>query len=274
MGDEERLREILFNLVGNALKFTEQGEVAVTAKLTSQNGLSSAKVRLTISDTGIGIPEERLEYLFLPFTQADGSHTRKYGGTGLGLSIVKRLAELMEGELNIQSKQGVGTTVTIQLAFGIPDQKQTLSSPTGPSHLGRTAAQRRFLRILVAEDDPTNRLMTIKLLETLGHTALAVENGEKALVMLRAKSFDAVFMDVQMPVMDGVETTKRIRNDTSGDFSPSLPIVALTAHAMEGDMESFLRAGMDAYLSKPLVREDLAAILEKLRVAPGPAKAS
>jgi PAS domain S-box-containing protein len=271
LGDEERLREILFNLVGNALKFTEHGEVAVTAKLAPPENSSSARVCLTISDTGIGIPSERLEDLCQPFTQADGSHTRKFGGTGLGLSIVKRLAGLMGGELDIRSKIGEGTSVTIQLDFSLPGLEQTPSIPVPPDHL-RSPAEHPYLRILVVEDDPTNRLLMVKLLETLGHTVVAKEDGEKALAILRTAPFDAVFMDIQMPVMDGVETTKRIRSDTSGDFSPSLPIIALTAHAMEGDKESFLDAGMNDYLAKPLVRDDLVVILKKLYSASHPAK--
>ncbi len=271
LGDEERLREILFNLVGNALKFTESGEVAIAAKLASRDGSPDTRVLLTISDTGIGIPEDKLEGLFQPFTQVDGSHTRRYGGTGLGLSIVRRLAGLMGGELNILSKVGLGTTVTIQLTFGPPDQEQMPSVPDHSSHPDHSA-EHPFLRILVAEDDPTNRLLTVKLLETLGHTVVAMENGKKALAILRTAPFDVVFMDIQMPVMDGVETTKRIRSDTSGDFPPSLPIIALTAHAMEGDKENFLNAGMNDYLAKPLIKDDLVTILEKLRLTPDPAK--
>jgi two-component system, cell cycle sensor histidine kinase and response regulator CckA len=256
-GDSVRLRQILFNLVGNAIKFTEQGEVKVRVYPENTKGNSDCfDLCLDVSDTGIGIETDRLEPIFEPFTQADGSLTRKYGGTGLGLSIVKRLVELMGGTVEIKSQAGVGTTVGFRVPAKASAEEQPVAEKTSP-----TVASSVELKILLAEDDSSNQFVAKRMLEKQGHEVTCVATGREALVLLERETFDVILMDVQMPEMDGTEATKEIRKD---ERFRGLPIVALTAHAMAGDRERFLESGMDGYLSKPIDMEELKAVLSRV----------
>ncbi|SKA97763.1 Signal transduction histidine kinase [Paucidesulfovibrio gracilis DSM 16080] len=267
LGDAGKWRQILFNLVGNAVKFTHQGSVDVEAALLdgSDNRQSSSSdrhmIRLEVRDTGIGIDPDLQDKCFEPFCQLDASPTRAYGGAGLGLSIVRRLVDIMEGQVSFRSEPGWGTAAEVLLPARVApamDQDPCTPDPSQP------ATEPRGLRVLVAEDNRVNRLAMRRFLEGMGHTVLEAGNGREALDTLALQEVDCVLMDVQMPVMDGTETTLRIRAGELGTARRSLPVVAVTAHAMKGDRESFLAAGMDDYLAKPVDRKDLRQVLARL----------
>jgi PAS domain S-box-containing protein len=260
VGDGARLQQILFNLVGNAVKFTAEGGVTVEASLLPIAGPRAHRLLIMVSDTGVGIPDHMLQAVFETFTQVDGSYARSYQGAGLGLPIVKRLLRLMGGTMAVASEKGEGTCFYLSLPFQCSctaedeDDNEALAEDGPPASL----------RALVVEDDLVNRMTIKRILEKKGVEVESAEDGEKALEVLRRNSFDIIFMDIQMPVMDGIETTKRIRsmNDKGG-----VPIIALTACAMAGDREKFLAAGMDDYLSKPVGMDDLERVLSR-RPAP------
>jgi signal transduction histidine kinase/ActR/RegA family two-component response regulator len=259
LGDEGRIRQILFNLVGNAVKFTNQGEVRIRAYPGSMEKNSGKfLLHMEVSDTGIGIPEDKQSVIFDPFTQVDGSLTRKYGGTGLGLGIVKRLTELLGGTVALESEPEVGTTIRIVVPVGFAVQEQT------PENAPDTSISLPALGILLAEDDPTNQAVAKRLLEKHGHKVTCTATGQEALDAMEAENFDLILMDVQMPDMDGIEATRRIRNDNSGKWDPDIPIIAITAHAMAGDRERFMEAGMNHYLTKPLDLDELTSLLGRL----------
>ena len=256
-GDSGRLRQILFNLVGNSIKFTARGGVDVRAYPEAmEDGPDRFDLCLDVSDTGIGIPKNKLAAVFEPFTQVDGSHTREYGGTGLGLAIVKRLVELMGGRVQLESEEGVGTTVRFRVPLqSLPDaqpRRETQGQVAGPSYK---------LKILLVDDDLPNQLVAKRMLEKQGHTVVCVTTGREAVAILDRDKFDLILMDVQMPEMDGVEATKEIRKDERFHY---LPIIALTAHSMIGDRERFLEAGMDDYLAKPVEIEGLRQTLDRV----------
>ena len=258
-GDGGRIRQILFNLIGNSLKFTERGKVRVEVfPLWSEKGAREFKLLFSVSDTGIGIPDDKIEYIFEPFTQVDGSYTRRFQGTGLGLGIVKRLVARMGGTISVSSEQGVGTVVYFSVQVG---SRRSLSAER--VHDDRLKPESLTFRILVAEDNLVNQAFAVKLLQKLGHEVTAVENGKQALSVLAGRHFDLVLMDVQMPVMDGVETARAIRESRSG-IDPRIPIVAMTAYAMRGDKEKFLEAGMDDYIAKPVDSRELAAVVKRV----------
>ncbi len=249
-GDEARLRQILFNLVGNAIKFTPQGIVDVNFALVSSPGDSPCLIRCTVADTGVGIPGERFKDIFEPFIQVEGSFVRTHQGAGLGLAIVRRLADLMHGRLSIESTPGEGTTVGVTLPFGIGSAPVRLRSSALDGNFGGC-------RILLVEDDGVNRMAMERILGKLGCTVLGAGNGREALDVLGREQVDLVFMDVQMPVMDGIEATRIIRED----LKLFVPVVAMTAYAMAGDRERFLRCGMDDYVSKPVDMARLRQVL-------------
>ncbi len=258
MGDSSRLEQVLANLVGNALKYTEHGRVSVEAHPLPPRKDERYWVLFSISDTGVGIAEENLERIFEAFRQEQEGYTRRHQGAGLGLTLSKRLVDLMGGSISIASEPGVGTTVHFCSPFGVAEEtKDDQETPQVNLSSG--------LHILVAEDDYVSRLATATILEKLEHTVISVNNGQQALDMLQQHAIDAVFMDVQMPVLDGVETAKRIRNGEAGEHNIRIPIIALTAYAMPGDREKFLQAGMDAYIAKPMAIEELQNVLNIIR---------
>ena len=265
-GDAQRLGQVLTNLVGNAIKFTERGEVTLYTALESQ-GDGTATIRFAVSDTGIGIRPEQVAALFSPFTQADASTTRRYGGTGLGLAISKELVEMMEGTIGVDSREGRGSTFWFTAVLRL-DPAAQLRLPDERED-GRSRAPRRGTgvghpaRVLVAEDNPTNREVALAQLETLGYKADAVSNGAEAIEALERSRYGLVLMDCEMPVMDGFEATRRIRGS-----HPGIPIIAVTADAMSGDRDRCLNKGMNDYLSKPVDLGQLADVLAKWLASP------
>lgn len=256
-GDAARLQQTLTNLIGNALKFTNEGCVNVRAHLLDAPEKSTVRVLFSISDTGIGIPDDKLEKLFQPFSQVSEGYRREYQGAGLGLSICKRLVDLMSGNISIESLPGEGTTVH----FCIP-LTQVQSSPAAEAS-SPAPEKEKNLKILLAEDETINRFATCKLIEKQGHFVVGVENGQKAISTLKENDFDLVIMDIQMPVIDGVAATKAIREGKAGAANKDILIVAMTAYAMVGDEEIFLDAGMNDYVAKPVDIEALEKVLSK-----------
>ncbi|MBU1248471.1 MAG: PAS domain S-box protein [Proteobacteria bacterium] len=267
-GGATRIRQILFNLLGNALKFTDRGQVEIEiAFLVAAVEARKSRLFVCVSDTGIGIPDESVERIFEDFAQADDSYTREYQGAGLGLSIVRRLVELMGGTVSIMSEVGVGTAVCFTV-----EVEEMESSEVGlrlaNSREATTSRPLCFKRALVVEDNGVNQLLARRFLEKLGIETFGAANGLKALeelqgAMARGLAYDLVLMDIQMPVMDGIEATRRIRRDEN-PLLADVPVVALTAHAMEGDRERFLASGMNGYVSKPLELVELQRVLENL----------
>jgi PAS domain S-box-containing protein len=263
-GDPGRLRQILVNLGGNAVKFTHSGEIALHVNLIEEDD-RRVTLRFAVTDTGIGIPEDRQRAIFTAFSQVDGSTTRKYGGTGLGLTISRELAELMGGSVGVESAEGKGSTfwfsaVLEKLPAGQVVEPDPLADPRG---VMAAAAPKGKVRILLAEDNATNRLVALKVLEKLGYRAEAVTNGLEAVKALQRIPYDLVLMDCQMPEMDGFEATRRIRAGELGVLNPNVPIVAMTAYAMMGDRERCLEAGMSDYLSKPVQPGELGKVLSR-----------
>jgi CheY-like chemotaxis protein len=270
VGDAGRLRQVLTNLIANALKFTDQGEIrievttagAATANGNGPNGSAAAagktgaSLRFAVIDTGIGIAESDHARIFEAFTQVDGSATRRFGGTGLGLAISSQLVRLMGGQLHLESTVGRGSTFSFAVTFGIAETSRPAAS------LPVFARAARPLAVLVAEDSPVNQLLVRRLLEKAGHHVTIVETGIAAVDAVARTRFDAVLMDVQMPEMDGFDATSRIRAAENG--GRRLPIIALTAHAIQGDRERCLAAGMDGYVSKPIRPELLFASLAEV----------
>jgi len=258
LADSGRIRQILFNLIGNSLKFTESGEIRLSVALRDPEPDSPrAWLDFAVSDTGAGIPPDKLAELFNPFTQGGGSLTRKHQGTGLGLSIVKRLAGLMGGDASIESEVGVGTTVRFHINVGLPpeERKNASRSENAPGvqpDAGQETPAAPAMRVLLVEDDLFNQRVGLGMLRHLGVGVELAENGRDALEKLRAEPFDLVLMDVQMPVMDGVKTTKAIRSGEAGESNAAVPIIAMTAFALAGDRENLMAAGMQDYLAKPV----------------------
>ncbi len=244
--------------MGNAVKFTNQGFVRIEIAAASDATASPLSVALTVSDTGCGIPKDKLSNIFEPFVQADRSHARRLGGVGLGLAIVRRLTELMGGEIAVESVVGQGTVIRVVLPLRLAPVRPAQDSP-----LAVPALDRR-LRILLAEDDETNAFVTRRLLEKAGHTLTACDNGACALDLIAAKDFDLVLMDIQMPVMGGVEAVQRLRDPDRFGAKAGIPVIAMTAYAMVGDRERLLAAGMDGYVAKPVEVEELAAVMAQV----------
>jgi PAS domain S-box-containing protein len=262
-GDSLRLRQVLLNLAGNALKFTDQGAVHLRVALIEESA-TDVLVRLEVRDTGIGIAPEVQEHLFAPFTQADSSTTRRYGGTGLGLAIAKQLMALMGGEIGVESTPGAGSTfwVTLRLARGRAAEDGHAARATIDEVEAKPAGRRG--RILVAEDNAINQLVVVRQLESLGYEVQTVETGRQAVEAVQQGQYDLVLMDLHMPEMDGFAATAAIRQqERAAGQERRLPIVALTADALAGDAEKSLAVGMDDHLSKPLTVERLAAVVER-----------
>ena len=279
-GDALRLRQILSNFTDNALKFTERGAIVMKVETEAQNGRECC-LHFSIADTGIGIPADKQQVIFEAFSQADGSTTRTHGGTGLGLAIATQFISQMRGKVWIESTVGRGTTFHFTAWFGLGSAASTGSPgvpPDGsalPAVSGETpdfraqtvlppTGERKELRILLAEDNAINRALATGIMEKRGHSLVHAANGREAVAAAAREDFDLIFMDVQMPEMDGFEATRCIREAESTGHRHT-PIVAMTAHAMAGDRERCLAAGMDDYISKPLEKASLLAILR----APG-----
>ncbi len=262
--DLVRLRQILYNLVGNAVKFTHEGQIHITLQVLSTDG-QQIELELQVKDTGIGIPEDQQAGLFNPFVQASSTQAVRASGTGLGLSIVKRIVKFMGGDVSLVSNVGQGTSVSVRFRAEIPEQHDIAAA----NHVALQEENPQLpanaqLRVLVAEDNSINELMIRKSLEKMGHIAVCVPDGEEALKMLRQESFDCVLMDIQMPGLDGTEVTRLVRNQAYAEIDPQIPIIALTAYALSGDREKFLSLGMTDYLSKPVSVAELATVLSKI----------
>ena len=261
MGDPLRVRQIAANLLSNAIKFTERGWVCL--RLTGiEGGSDPAHMTIAVSDTGAGIEADKLTAIFEKFTQADGSITRKYGGTGLGLAISKRLVEMQGGQVQVESKVGKGSTFTVTLPW------EAVVEPAAPSAAPRAALELASIvpsqvRVLLVEDNLVNQKVVLAILRKKGYQIDVSNDGREALARLEGSrnAYDIVLMDVQMPVLDGLETTRIIRKNPRWD---TLPIVAMTAHAMNGDRERCLQAGMNSYVSKPVQPAHLISVIEKL----------
>jgi CheY-like chemotaxis protein len=256
-GDSARARQVLINLVGNAVKFTAQGSVAV--RVRRRPGAGDDAVLLEIVDSGIGVDPGRLEQMFEPFVQADVSTTREYGGNGLGLAIAKELVELMGGTIGADSEPGRGSTFW----FELPLPEVTVNVvPNGRErvvHLSERRGDPDAALVLVVEDSPVNRLVAMHVLERCGYRAHVVNDGREALQALSSQRYDAVLMDCQMPDIDGYEATRELRRREDG--GRRTPVIAMTAHAMIGDRERCLEAGMDDYIAKPVRSQLLAEVL-------------
>ena len=261
-GDAGRIRQILMNLVSNAVKFTEKGGIEIRVRCPSVTD-DSATIEWAVADTGIGIPSDKLGAVFEEFVQADASITRRFGGSGLGLAISKRLAEQMGGELRVESTVGEGTCFTLSLILPLAE------TPAEPTNDGTTTAafealmadRGRPLRILVAEDSPTNQFVAAVLLEDIGVYADIVGDGREAVTSATRYPYDLILMDMQMPEMDGIEATRAIR--ARGGLLATVPIIAVTANAFDEDVRSCLDAGMNDFISKPIVREQLLAAMHR-----------
>jgi signal transduction histidine kinase/CheY-like chemotaxis protein len=257
VGDPGRLRQVLVNIAGNAVKFTEDGEVRLTAEVPAGDG-ERQTIRFRVEDTGIGIAEDQLDSIFEEFTQGDSSTTRRFGGTGLGLSIARRLVEMMGGQIGCESKLGKGSTFWFALPFQRASD-QSSDEPAGRSSEGRGRVSARR-RVLVVEDNPVSRTIAVRLLEREDCEVDAAESGQEAVEACAATEYHLVLMDVNMPGMDGYEATRLIRQrEPAGRRTP---IVAMTASAMKGDRDRCLECGMDDYVSKPFNADRLRELLE------------
>ncbi|MDH1528987.1 response regulator [Pseudomonas mosselii] len=254
VGDPTRIRQILLNLVGNALKFTERGEVAIEARWQVLDR-QLIWLTCTVRDTGIGIDSNRLEMMFVAFQQADNTISRRYGGTGLGLSIARTLAERMGGQLRGESREGLGSTFTLEMPLALASTPATL--PVAPQD---SATGKGDGRVLLVEDNPVNQSVIEAMLRSLGFEVSLAMDGAQAVDLVGQQRFAAVLMDCRLPHVDGYEATRRIRQLPG---SAGLPIIALTASALQGDRERCLAAGMNDYLSKPFKRTDLQRILQR-----------
>jgi PAS domain S-box-containing protein len=256
-GDGRRLRQILLNLASNAVKFTGQGKITVRASTRASNDVDAAVVlRVEVTDSGIGIAPAAQVYIFEPFKQADSATTRNYGGTGLGLAIARELTETMGGTIGVESTPGTGSTFWIELPLA-DEAVLRRGQPTGTEQPVWSTPP----LVLVAEDNPVNQIVTVRTLERCGCRAEVANDGRQALDMPAAHHYDAVLMDCQMPELDGYEATAELRRRESA--SQHTPVIAMTAHALDGAREHCLEAGMDDYVSKPVNRQQLAAALHR-----------
>jgi CheY-like chemotaxis protein len=278
VGDSSRLKQVLLNLIGNAIKFTQQGEITISAEMAEHDSASNeAVLKICVADTGIGIPREQQEIIFEAFHQADTSATRRFGGTGLGLAISARLVSLMGGKIWVESEPGKGAKFYCTVTCKVPSSAVAIASPmakiegnpdvisggdlnglsfqnglhSGNGKSSHAPHPPSRLRILLAEDNVINQKLAVRLLEKQGHEVIVAGDGKEALEKLDQSVFDLVLMDVQMPEVDGLKATERIRTREQGT-SQHIPIIALTAHAMKGDRERCLDAGMDGYIAKPI----------------------
>jgi len=267
IGDVTRLRQVLLNLTGNAIKFTRDGAVTVSVEAEADAKPGDVSLHFTISDTGMGIPHDKLNRLFEAFSQVDSSTTRKFGGTGLGLVISKRLAEAMGGGIWVDSELGRGSNFHFRISVRrVPDDwpigEQATTGSAGSTQLPTPVSERVRLRLLLADDNLINQKVGVGLLERLGYRVDVVANGAEVLRALESSAYDVILLDVQMPVMDGYETARRIRHSWSANEAERPQVIAMTANARPSDRQLCLDAGMDHYLAKPLQLDTLQAMLE------------
>jgi CheY-like chemotaxis protein len=266
IGDPQRIRQILLNLVSNAIKFTERGGITISIDKEREEG-QRVHLHIEVADTGIGIPPEKLAVIFEPFRQADGSTTRKYGGTGLGLAICARLVKLMNGTLEVESCVGSGSRFHIRLPLArTPVQLAREEPEVSLDASFDTNGNGWPLQVLLVEDDPVSRRIASRILEKRGYTVVTAENGREALEVLDQVPVELILMDVQMPEVDGLTATRIIREREGVGFGHRLPIYILTANAMSGDRERCMAAGADGYLTKPLEPADLHRALDEIRL--------
>ena len=258
VGDSLRLGQILLNLVSNAVKFTETGDIRVKIELNHQME-NLVSLHFSVSDTGIGLSPQQIDRLFQPFSQADSSITRKYGGTGLGLSICKQLAGLMNSEIQVSSIEGKGSVFSFDLTLSIAPEKLT-DANSMIKHKDTTSPHYKHQRVLLVEDNEINREVVIELLTSMDLEVMIASNGQEGLELAKNKHFDLILMDIQMPVMDGITATQHIRAEKS---LQSIPIIAMTANAMTSDYEKSIAAGMNDHLSKPIEMDKLIATLNR-----------
>jgi signal transduction histidine kinase/CheY-like chemotaxis protein len=258
-GDANRLRQILMNLVGNAIKFTDHGEVFITVEVQGEVSGDSFPLHFVVTDTGIGVPEDKQRIIFESFVQADGSMTRRYGGTGLGLAICSQLVKMMGGRIWVESQVGRGSSFHFTAWFS------TIADTPGEDKPAERVFRKtpRAMRILLAEDNEINQQVAVEFLQMRGHSVRIAQNGMEVLAALATERPDIVLMDVQMPMMDGFQATAAIREKErkTGDH---IRIVAMTGYAMKGDQQRCLSAGMDAYICKPIRSQDLFDIVESV----------
>lgn len=269
IGDPGRLRQILINLIGNAIKFTSEGEVVVSVSVEA-SGPANTLLRFSVADTGIGIPPEKQRLIFEAFAQADGSTTRYYGGTGLGLSISSKLVDLMGGQVWVESEPGRGTTFHFTARFEVEEPGSLISladreviSLKPALIVDDNKTSRRRYRVLLAEDNAINQALAVRLLEKQGHSVGVANNGHEVLAAFQNEVFDFILMDVQMPGMNGYEATTAIR-EREKMTGGHIPVIALTANAIKGDRERCLEAGFDDYVSKPIRTQELAQAIERI----------
>ncbi|MEZ4945765.1 MAG: ATP-binding protein [Cyclobacteriaceae bacterium] len=260
IGDPFRLNQILINLISNALKFTHEGQIDINCQL-EKKGSKVQHIKIDVTDTGIGIPADKLNKIFESFSQADASVTRKYGGTGLGLTIVKQLVELQKGSISVSSVENKGTTFSIIIPYTIGSITEIEEKASVFNRKQNELTSLKDLRILLAEDNDINRLYATSMLKMWECTADTAENGYVALEKVRNNDYDIILMDIQMPVMDGFEATRAIKK--SGSPKNEIPIIALTANSSSKDIERCLASGMDDCLGKPFTPENLFAVLVK-----------
>ena len=264
-GDAGRLRQILLNLVGNAVKFTDEGGITISVEPAGSDGGRSA-LKFSITDTGIGIPAEKIDRIFDKFTQADSSTTRKYGGTGLGLTISQRLVELMGGKIGVSSTPGSGSTFYFTISIDLPGEDQQIQASGQGSTLRKTPtvpSDSRPINILLVDDSEDNRLLVRSFLKKMPFSVQIAENGSAAVEMFKDSAYDIVLMDIQMPVMDGFEATRQIRSWERSKGFAATPVVALTAYALDDEIRKCHEAGCDGHLTKPISKSALVeAIME------------
>jgi CheY-like chemotaxis protein len=259
-GDPVRLRQILSNLISNAIKFTQHGAITIHVKRMEDQKLGCANLQFTVSDSGIGIPEDKLELIFAPFVQAESFTTRKYGGTGLGLSIVKRLVDLLGGRIWVESKPGQGTSFHFTFDIELAEKP----APAAIAHLShKLPVAGKQQHILLVEDTLVNQQVAKKLLNKWNFAVTIAENGQRAVDLYQAQEFDLVLMDIQMPIMNGLEATRHIRDHEQRLGLPRTPIIAITANAMQADNDACLASGMDDFIAKPFRADDMLAAIQR-----------
>jgi len=261
-GDPVRLRQVLTNLVGNAVKFTERGSVSLHVDLIESTA-SEAFLRFSIIDTGVGIPPEKVQVIFESFTQAEASTTRRFGGSGLGLAIARQLVQLMGGEIVVNSQVNVGSEFWFALRFAVVSVDMLQMPLSSVKLVSLQTMQLLKARVLIVEDNIINQKVAKGILQKFGCTCDIVVNGKEAVDILAKEKYDIVLMDCQMPVMDGYEATRIIRDPKSDVLNHTIPIVAMTANALVGDREKVLDVGMNDFVTKPVSMQKMREALER-----------